>query len=259
MMTRMAGRVLVTGGGSFLGDHIAAALLAERVPVSLLVRPGMERELGALRHLARWSSADVWQPGSLRGQARGHAAVIHTVGSGSQDPARGLSYERLNLISARNVVNMCISDGVQRLFLISPVYAPWLSRSYLKSKRDAERYVLRAGLDASVIRAPLLYRRGEPRPIFFRGLSLLSQLPPIRWLPLGRVGAMPIDIFARGVARLALSDTPGKRLAHPRELRRLGSGQSETAVEWLSETQRITASGAGEDDLRFGWTPGDER
>jgi NAD(P)-dependent dehydrogenase (short-subunit alcohol dehydrogenase family) len=33
-------RVLVTGGGAFLGDAITAALLAEGAEVTLLVRPG---------------------------------------------------------------------------------------------------------------------------------------------------------------------------------------------------------------------------
>ncbi|MFZ2879566.1 MAG: hypothetical protein WA009_08525, partial [Phototrophicaceae bacterium] len=39
-------RVLVTGGGSFLGDYIAAALVAEGADVTLLVRPGAEDHLG---------------------------------------------------------------------------------------------------------------------------------------------------------------------------------------------------------------------
>ena len=41
----MAGKdrhILVTGGGTFVGDNIAAALLAEGAEVTLLVRPGAE-------------------------------------------------------------------------------------------------------------------------------------------------------------------------------------------------------------------------
>ena len=45
-------RVLVTGGGTFLGDSIAAALLAEGVEVTLLVRPGAEEKLGSLAQRA---------------------------------------------------------------------------------------------------------------------------------------------------------------------------------------------------------------
>ena len=44
-------RVLVTGGGTFLGDSIAAALLAEGADVTLLVRPEAEEKLGPHREM----------------------------------------------------------------------------------------------------------------------------------------------------------------------------------------------------------------
>ena len=50
-------RVLVTGGGTFLGDNIAAALLAEGAEVVLLVRPGAEDKLGPLANRTRWWTA----------------------------------------------------------------------------------------------------------------------------------------------------------------------------------------------------------
>src|SRR5438046_1828432 len=78
-------RVLVTGGGTFLGDSIAAALLAEGVEVTLLVRPEAEEKIGVLAQRVRTYTADVWDPASLKGRARGHASVIHTVGSLSAD------------------------------------------------------------------------------------------------------------------------------------------------------------------------------
>ena len=82
-------RVLVTGGGTFLGNYIAAALLAEGADVTLLVRTGAEERLGQLADRTRWHVADVWNPASLRGRARGQQSVIHTVGSMNSDPAQG--------------------------------------------------------------------------------------------------------------------------------------------------------------------------
>lgn len=255
--------ILVTGGGTFLGDNIAAALLAEGSKVSLLVRPGAEDKLGPLAQQTRWSTADVWSPASLRGKARNHRAVIHTVGSLMADPSRGLSFERLNFVSARNVANMCVSDGVERMILISGANAPWVNRAYIRSKRMAERYLSRVGLQAIVVRAPLLYVPGRERPLFYRAISILGALPPLSWLYLGRVAPISMDVLARGVARIALDENLAASVHYARDMRRLArrtGDASPTGFEHLS-------SDRGEDDspfdsldeeLPFGWTPRDE-
>ncbi len=263
-MTRYDRGILVTGGGSFLGDNIAAALLAEGAEVSMLVRSGAEDQLGPLAHHTRWSTADVWNPGSLRGKARFHSAVIHTVGSLHADPAQGLSYERLNFVSARNVGNMCVSDGVEHMILVSAVSAPWTKRGYIRSKREAERYLRRLGLKYSIIRAPLLYMRGQPRPILYRASTLLASIPPLSLLPFGRIGPMPIDIFARAVARIAMSPDYRKPLYFPRDMRRLNTREEirqspDAAVSFLpTRTRRPKAPGTASEDLPFAWIPEDE-
>ena len=153
-------RVLVTGGESFLGINIAAALLAEGAEVTLLIREDAQEKLGSIADRVRMFPVDVWDPASLRGRARNHQSVIHTVGSMIADPAQGLTYHRLNFLSARNVANMSVRDGVSKFVLLSGIRAPWVSRGYIKSKREAEKYTERIGLKTSIIRAPIVYVRG---------------------------------------------------------------------------------------------------
>ena len=160
-------RVLVTGGGTFLGDNIAAALLAEGVDVSLLVRPGAEDKLGVLGQRVRWWTADVWNPASLKGRARNQQVVVHTVGGMNTDRAQGLTYHYLNFISARNVANLCVSSGVNDMVLMSAARAPWMHRGYIAAKREAELYIERVGQRPTVIRAPLTYVRGAQRDLFW--------------------------------------------------------------------------------------------
>ncbi|MYE26517.1 MAG: NAD(P)H-binding protein [Chloroflexi bacterium] len=263
-MTRRSRGILVTGGGTFLGDNIASALLAEGASVSLLVRPGAEDRLGPLAQHTRWSAADVWSPASLRGKARLHSAVIHTVGSLRADPTRGLSYHRLNFVSARNVANMCVSDGVERMILISGAYAPWIRRGYILAKREAEDYMRRMGLRATIIRAPLLYAPGQSRPFFYRAMTLLGALPPLSWLYLGRIAPMPVETLARGVARIALSTDDDREIYYARDLRRLirrshprpASATMETYIP--RGTEPASPYDALDEDLPFGWSPGDE-
>ena len=256
--------ILVTGGGTFLGDNIAAALLAEGSMVSLLVRPGAEDKLGPLAQQTRWSTADVWSPASLRGQARNHAAVIHTVGSLTADPSHGLSFERLNFVSARNVANMCVSDGVQRMILISGASAPWVNRAYIQSKRKAERYLNRVGLQAIVVRAPLLYVPGQERPFFFRAMSLLGALPPLSWLYFSRVAPISMDILARGVARITLDETLVQSIHYARDLRRQARKNTDASpTAGLEGHPSAIAEDGGpfdslDEELPFGWSPSNE-
>lgn len=213
-------RVLVTGGNTVLGLNIANALLSEGADVTLLVRDGTQDTLGVLAQKVTWHVADVWDAASLRGRGRGHDAVVNTVGSMTQDRAQGLTYHRLNVISARNVANMCVSDGVEHMVLLSTARMWWLSPQYIASKREAEAYVQRLGVPLTVVRAPLVYARGEARPLFYHLLSLLGALPVVNLIGLRNIAPMPLDVLARAVARLALMRHPKARL-HAPALRRL--------------------------------------
>jgi uncharacterized protein YbjT (DUF2867 family) len=251
-------RVLVTGGGAFLGDAITAALLAEGAEVTLLVRPGGEDKLGLLAQRARIQIADVFDPASLRGRGRGHGIAIHTVGSLIADPSQGLTYQRLNLVSARNVATMCVSDGVPHMVLMSSVRAPWISGQYLKAKREAEDYLTRVGVNGTVIRAPIAYIRGSKRPIFFEFFTALGSIPPLSWTRLGRIAPMPIDILARGVARAALN--PQKSIYYARDLRRLNrKGEKSIALSGVPSAEdgsprQVHPFELLDDDSPNGWT-----
>lgn len=270
-------RVLVIGGGTFVGDNVAAALLAEGAEITLLVRPGAEDRLGALANRVRWAVADPWDPASLRGRARGHGVVVNTIGSMIADPRRGLTHHRLNVVSARNIAAMCVSDGVPRLVLLSAARAPWVSRSYLRSKREAEAYLKRVGVRGTVIRAPLVYVRRQQRSPFFTWMSWAGGLPPLSWLGLRNIAPMPVDVLARGVARIALSDGFNRPLYFASDLRRLNNREERRnrlpppPVMPLTPPTADAAGPAGEpvtdltppsnplafvdEDAPFGWTP----
>jgi len=254
-------RVLVTGGGTFLGDNIAAALLAEGAEVTLLVRPGAEDKLGPLGQRVRWWTADVWDSASLKGRARGHMSVIHTVGSMVADPAKGLSYHALNFVSARNVANMCISGGVQQMLLMSAARAPWVSGAYIASKREAEAYLERIGLKHAIVRAPLIYKRGSRRSPFYMLMTALGSVPPTSWLAFGRIAPMPVDILARGVARIALDEKASKRIYYAGDLRRRNTPRERrrplplSPDEAVMQQPSVSAFHFIEEDTPFGWIP----
>lgn len=266
MIANRSKRVLIIGGGTYLGVHIAAALLDEGAEVTVIIREGNAQRLGGLQNRLRVYEADVWDPASLKGRARGHNLVIHTVGSMTADPATGLTYERLNVVSARNAANMCVSDGVPHFLLLSSANAPWIHQRYIRAKRQAERYVRGLGVQTTIVRAPLTYVRGRPRPLFYRLISLLGVLPPFRWLPTARAAPIPLDAFARGVARIGLASVEGRndRIVYARELRKLSritnpASQPQTQVEEaLAQNAEANRYRSLDESSAFGWTPSDD-
>lgn len=253
-------RVLITGGGTYIGINLASALLAEGIDVSLIVREGNEKRLSFLESKVRWSIADVWDPASLKGRARGHGTVIHTVGSMVADQAQGLSYQRLNVVSARNAASMCVSDGVQHFVLLSAVSAPWVNRKYVKAKREAEQHVRRIGLKTSIVRAPISYIRGTNRPTFYRMMTLLGSIPPLSWSHMGRMAPMPLDVMARGIARIAKNPPDKTKIYYAGDLRRLnkrdelrGHAPAMKTFDALDDT--AVPFIALDEETPFGWNP----
>lgn len=256
-------RVLVTGGGTRLGDAIASALLAEGAEVVLFVRPGAEPRLGPLANRVRWLTADVWDSASLKGRARGCSAAVHTVGGLDIDLKRGITHQWLNFVSARNIANLCASSGVGHMVLISSARAPWMPASYIAAKREAEMYLSRVGLRSTIIRSPLVYQRGEARPPFFSLLTALRPVPPFRWMGLQRAAPIALDVLARGVARLTLEARQGNLVCYADDLRRR-STRGELRRGFPTEREiDATRTGPpppipiGEDEGPFGWTPYD--
>mgnify|MGYP000961360120 CR=1 FL=1 len=265
MARRNWNRIFVTGGTSFLGLRVVAALIEQGADVTVLVRPENEDKLGALRRHVRLVSGNVWDRASLKGRSRGHGAVVHLVGSIHAQPERGLTFQQLNLVSARNAISMAVSDGVPYFVLLSAVAKPLgVSSEYIYSKREAEDYLRGSGLTWAIVRAPLLFDASQRRSAPFRLMSTIGGLPLVRVL-IGRRAPLSVDIAARGIAKLALRDElPRSQRYYAGDLRRLGrvkrpKSEPEPAP-WLSRSPASpSADQWPEDEIPFGWLPGPPR
>lgn len=257
MARRNWNKVFITGGTSFVGLRVVAALVDAGADVTVLVRPDNEDKLGALRRDVRLASGDVWNPASLKGRSRGHGAVVHLVGSVRAQPERGLTFQQLNLVSARNAISMAVSDGVPYFVLLSAVSKPMgVPVEYLRSKREAEEYLRNSGLRWSIIRAPVLFDRAQRGGALFTTLAILGGLPLVRILT-GRRIPLPVDIAGRGIAQVALQpELPRARLIYAGELRRLGRIKKEPLD--LSDPPRPSRRYSPDElneEIPFAWLP----
>lgn len=170
------GLTLVTGGSGFIGRACCRALAADG-PVRALVRtgavvPGVERAV--VRDMDDRAGVRAAVVGAR--QVVHLAARVHVMHDPAQDPLA--LYRQTNVEGTRTLLHEAARAGVQRFLLVSSVKAvgeatsvPWRddappqpSDPYGRSKLEAEAVVreeaARLGLEAVIVRLPLVYGPG---------------------------------------------------------------------------------------------------
>ncbi|MCI0709399.1 MAG: NAD(P)H-binding protein [Chloroflexi bacterium] len=246
-------RVLVTGATGFLGFRTVAALLEAGLQVTAMIRPDQEEKLAPFANHINIVYGDVWSKGSLKGRARGHGTVIHLVGSTRANPARGDTFHQINLVSARNVTTMAVSDGVPHMILLSTIVRPLsIPGEYVRSKREAEEYLRNTGLEWTIIRAPALFN--PHRQSGLRLMSVIGSNFPLSLL-VGNAIPLPVDVAARGIARIVTDPAAYHgRIIYAPQLRRL-SRQMKVKRPLVGPRQVRRSNDDDVDEPPFGWLP----
>ena len=181
MGSRLTGKVVLTGGGGFIGTHLAERLVATNSEVVLLDnwRRDSLSKVPALREHPRVkvATADVLDPAAVGQALEGaeivvHLAAIAGVSSYYKEPLRTL---RVNILGTANVLEQAAARGVRQFvqFSTSEVFGPdalWADEEsgfqigptsdkrwvYATSKLAGEHFALRTaeehGFAATVVR-----------------------------------------------------------------------------------------------------------
>ncbi|MFI9575165.1 NAD-dependent epimerase/dehydratase family protein [Microbispora rosea] len=171
-------RVLVTGGGGFLGEAVCRRLAARGDTVHALQRhrsPALAA-LGVIQHLA-----DIRDRAAVLAAVESCEAVVHCAAKAGVH-GRDRDYEEVNVSGTRNVLDACARYGARLVHTSSPSVvhdgrdlagvdesAPYPRRfpaAYPRTKAEAERLVLAAAaagrVTAVVLRPHLIWGPGDP-------------------------------------------------------------------------------------------------
>ena len=150
-------KIAITGGTGFIGGHLARRLAAEGHEIIVIARGTHERKIPAGMTLVPSALSD---EASLAEAFAGCDAVAHCAGINREIGTQ--TYQKVHVDATRNVVNAAQNAGVKKIMLMSFLRArPNCGSAYHESKWAAEEIVRRSILDYTIIRAGMVYGRGD--------------------------------------------------------------------------------------------------
>ncbi len=152
-------RVAITGGTGFIGGQLAQRLGVEGHEVVLLGRSNRASEIGASSRM-QFVAGDLSDPAALAEAFAGCDAVAHCAGINREIGRQ--TYRKVHIEATRKVVEEAQQAGVRKILLMSFLRArPDCGSPYHESKWAAEEIVRASGLDYTIIRAGMVYGRGD--------------------------------------------------------------------------------------------------
>lgn len=216
--------LLVVGGSGFVGREVCRLAVRDGHGVRSVSRRGRPDVDAPWADRVSWTSADVFRPNAWRDRLAGVDAVVHSVGTLSEEPTDGTTFERVNGDSAILAALEAERAGVEAfVFLSSAVKPPGVRHAYLSAKRRAEESVADLDPDVVTLRPGPVYGPGEPHfpaPVGTL-LRLVDSIPPVAER-LGEVRPLPVETVARAAYRSATDPTAGERMLDVEGIRRRG-------------------------------------
>ena len=145
-------KIAITGGTGFVGNHLADRLISEGHEVVLLARRP--------RATQGFVASDLSDVAQLTEAFAGCDAVAHCAGINREIGDQ--TYQRVHVEGTRNVVEAAKAAGAGKIVLMSFLRArPNCNSPYHESKWQAEEIVRASGLDYTIIKAGVVYGRGD--------------------------------------------------------------------------------------------------
>lgn len=217
-------RIAVTGASGLLGQHLVNRLSEENHEVTAVVR----KDSPAFPASVTVREADVLDSFDLTTALKGSEIVIHAAGLVSFNPRRKEEIFAVNVEGTRNLVNVCLREGIHTVIHISSVAAlgrkpdtaitekePWnglFANDYARSKYLAELEVFRGGEEGLLVSAvnPSVILTGQP--LHRSSASLLDYVWKERaFYTDGLLNYVDIRDVADAVLALTQSPKPGER------------------------------------------------
>ena len=147
-------KILVIGASGFLGRHLALALLGDRHTVRCLARnPSRAEDLAkAGCEVVQGDMTDLASVQKAMESVQAAYISVHTL-SPQPGSKTGQGFMDVEMNGLRNIVVACRAQGVGRLVYVTFMGAnPNAPSAWVRGRWEAEQFLLKSGLDVTVIR-----------------------------------------------------------------------------------------------------------
>lgn len=197
----MIGNALLIGGYGFVGSHVAAALAARGMRLTVAARRRERAKHLALLPTADIVEADVHDDAMLARLCAGHDAVINFVGilKGGRGEPYGMGFARAHVELPGRIARAARKAGVRRLVHVSALKASSDAPSgYLRSKAAGEAAVRAEFPGATILRPSVIFGQGDS---FLAMFARLLKMAP--FVPLASAEALFQPVWVGDVSRVA--------------------------------------------------------
>jgi uncharacterized protein YbjT (DUF2867 family) len=192
--------VFITGGTGYVGQRLAAALVARGHSVRVLSR---------LQSIARVAAGaepvigDALDAASYSGALTNEDTLVHLVGTPHPSPAKAVEFRRVDLPSIQAAVSAAASSGLAHLVYVSVAHPAPMMHAYIEVRSEGESTIARAGLTATVIRPWYVLGPGHWWPVVLIPLYALCELTPSTRATARRLGLVTIGQMVRALVNAA--------------------------------------------------------
>jgi NADH dehydrogenase len=183
-------RIVVLGGGGFVGRYVVARLVAAGWRVTVPTRRRERAKHLILLPTVEVVEADIHDPVVLARLLNDASVAINLVGilhEGARD-----TFQRVHVELPRKIVDTCNAVGVQRLLHMSALGASEEAPSkYLRSKAAGEALVASSGLRWTIFRPSVIFGREDA---FLNLFARLSRMLPVIALAAPKARFQPVYV-----------------------------------------------------------------
>jgi uncharacterized protein YbjT (DUF2867 family) len=210
-------QIFVTGGTGFMGTRLIARLLGRGHRVRALARPGSESKLPPGCDVILGNALD---DSTFISAVPGVDTYVHLVGVAHPRPAKAAEFRSIDLSAIQASVRAASAGMVPHFVYVSVAHPAPVMQDYIAVRREGERLIQQAGLNATILRPWYVLGPGHWWPVVLIPIYLLAELAPVTREGARLLGLVTLNQMVESLVHAVENPASGRRVVEAPDIRR---------------------------------------